>query len=117
MTIEEFYNNHLKEVIAEDVTQPEITIDMIKVMYITFRALVDDWKYITKIQKDCYLLYYGLKMSQQKAAQYLDIQQSTVSEHVKKARESYTELTRIIYYSTLWGIDYGHKNKEKKIQS
>lgn len=111
MTIENFNNILLGPVAADDYRARIVTNDEYKLVYYNFRAIYEDWPFVTKTQRDCFELYYNLNMTQKKISQFLNIKQSTVSEHIRKARNNYIELVKIIYYCTLWGIDYGVKNK------
>ena len=114
MTIENFKKVLLGPVAAGDLRARVVTKDEYKLIYRTFRALYDDWPFVTKTQRDCFELYYNIELSQAKIAQYLRIKQSTVSEHIGKARENYTKLVEIIYYCILWGVDYANDERRKK---
>lgn len=112
MTFETFKNELLTPVIMEDYDSRIGTEDEYLQIYRVFKFLLDEWPYITEIQKNCYLMATDMNLTQNKIAEYLRIKQSTVSEHIKKARENYIHLVRVVYYSTLWGIDYGVRKKE-----
>ena len=111
MTIENFKDILLGPVAADDLRRRSVHNDEVELIYRTYRGLVDDWPFVTKAQRDCFELYYNLGMTQEKIATFLDIKQSTVSEHIKRARDNYLELVTIIYYSVLWGIDYATKEE------
>lgn len=114
MTIENFNKILLTPVAAADLRARIVKQEELQLIYRTFRGLVDDWPFVTKTQRDCFELYYNMQCSQEKIARFLNIKQSTVNEHIKKARENYIELVNIIYYCVLWGIDYGVEQERKK---
>lgn len=97
MTIEEFNEVLLFPLLIEH-KEYKLSGDDMENIYYLFRDSLEHIKIVTKAQKDCFELYYGLKMTQRKVAEYLNIRQATVSEHIAKAKEAYLRLLDIEVY-------------------
>lgn len=114
MTIENFNKVLLVFVMSDDLSSRIVTKEECILIYHAWRRLVDDWPFVTKTQRNCFEMYYNMNFSQEKIAKFLGIKQSTVCEHIRKARDSYIKLVEIIYYCILWGIDYGVEKERQK---
>lgn len=109
MTIETFFNELLTPVAMADDTaiigvRKEDTPRFTNDLYELFKCYSDI--YVTEAQKNCFEMYYNMKMSQRRISEYLRIKQPTVSEHISKARENYLTLTKILYFAYLEGVNF-----------